>query len=379
MADLNTAEKFFASVPDEEIVLADDVIAALASRRRGKTAVFAGTHAAELFRAAGWPVWCGVEAEPAMATVERMAEFLKTESPDTVVAAGGGSVLDAAKAALLMHETGWPLERLFGMNQWSAAHPGAAIKRLIAIPTTSGTGSEATPYSNIVSPAAGVKKLIVEKAAVPACAILAPQLTASMPPALTRATGCDALAHLIEGFLNVGADGKHPDANDWAKCGIALVASSLPAAMRGDREARKAMAYAALLGGMTIRFKSTGLPHLCSFSWYGRIAHGDAVAVLLPACWRYYLGNPAVAARTMELAQIFPGDTPEAVITSYEKFLDTVGMPGGLSAWSGIDAALIERTARSGAENPMKLELAPRPVPLAESYEILKAILKLSL
>jgi alcohol dehydrogenase class IV len=130
---------------------------------------------------------------------------------------------------------------------------------------------------------------------------------------------------------------------------------------------------------MTIRFKSTGLPHLCSFSWFGRIAHGDAVAILLPECWRYYLGNPAVQSRTMELAEIFPGTTPQEVISSYEDFLDSIGMPGGLSAWNGIDAALIERTARSGEQNKMKLELAPRPVPLEESYDILEAIMKLSL
>ena len=79
------------------------------------------------------------------------------------------------------------------------------------------------------------------------------------------------------------------------------------------------------------------------------------------------------------MSGIFPGDTPEAVIASYEAFLDSVGMPGGLSAWDGIDAELIEKTARSGAQNKMKLELAPQPVPLDESFVILRAILKLSL
>jgi hypothetical protein len=81
----------------------------------------------------------------------------------------------------------------------------------------------------------------------------------------------------------------------------------------------------------------------------------------------------------MELADIFGGSAPEEVICGYEEFLDSVGMPGGLSAWNGIDAALIERTARSGAQNKMKLELAPQPVPLEESYDILEAIMKLSL
>lgn len=376
---LAAAERFFQDVPGEKVVFADDLSAALAPCKNEKTVVFSGTHYAETLRKAGFSVWSGVEAEPACQTVEVMASYLRQENPDRVIAVGGGSVLDAAKAALLMVETNWTLDELFGVNRFSSAEPGKKLRRLIAVPTTSGTGSEATPYSNIVVPEAGVKRLIVEKESVPERAIIIPQLTWSMPEKLTRATGCDAMAHLIEGFLNVGADNNCNRANDWAKCGIALAAQALPMAMKGDETARKAMAYASLLGGMTIRFKSTGLPHLCSFSWFGRIAHGDAVAVLLPECWRYYLANPAVQARTMELADIFCGTTPEEVICSYEDFLDQVGMPGGLSAWNGIDAALIERTARSGEQNKMKLELAPQPVPLEESFDILEAIMKLSL
>ncbi len=373
------ARQFFAGVPGEQIVFAENLQEALTSFKREKCVVFSGMHYAEAMREAGFTVFTGIEAEPETETVEKMAAFLLEKNPDEVIAIGGGSVLDAAKAAWLMVQTGWSLDELFGVNRWSSANPGKSLKRLTAIPTTSGTGSEATPYSNIVVKAAGVKRLIVENESIPETAIMIPELTFTMPVALTRATGCDALAHLIEGFLNVGADSNYPEANEWVKCGIALVVSALPAAMKGDKDARTAMAYASLLGGMTIRFKSTGLPHLCSFSWFGRIAHGDAVAVLLPECWKYYLANPAVRERTMELNGIFPGNTPEEVISSYESFLDQIGMPGGLSAWNGINADLIEKTAESGSQNKMKLELAPHPVPLDESYDILKAILKLSL
>ncbi len=373
------AEGFFSGVPGEKVVFAVDLKSALAEYDREKCVVFSGTHYAQELIDAGFTVWQGVEAEPETATVEKMAAFLREKEPAEVIAVGGGSVLDAAKAAWLMVQTGWQLDDLFGVNLWSQANPQKSLRKMIAVPTTSGTGSEATPYSNIVVKDAGVKRLIVEKESIPAVAIMIPDLTATMPEKLTRATGCDALAHLIEGFLNVGADNNHPDANKWAKCGIALAVSSLPGALAGGKKERMAMAYASLLGGMTIRFKSTGLPHLCSFSWFGRIAHGDAVAVLLPECWKYYLANPAVRQRTMELKDIFPGESAEEVISSYEAFLDKVGMPGGLSAWNGINADLIEKTARSGSQNRMKLELAPHPVPLDESYDILKAILKLSL
>ena len=376
---LHQAREFFSGVPEEKIVFAENLHEALLPFDREKSVVFSGMHYAGEVKKSGFTVWCGIEAEPETLTVEKMTAFLREKNPEKVIAIGGGSVLDAAKAAWLMAQTGCSLDELFGVNRWSSANPGKKLKRMIAIPTTSGTGSEATPYSNIVVREAGVKRLIVEKETIPETAIIIPELTATMPEALTRATGCDALAHLIEGFLNVGADGNFPEANEWAKCGIALVVSALPRAMKGDVDARIAMAYASLLGGMTIRFKSTGLPHLCSFSWFGRIVHGDAVAVLLPECWKYYLANPAVCKRTVELDHIFAGNTPEEIISSYEAFLDEIGMPGGLSAWHGINADLIEKTAKSGSQNKMKLELAPHPVPMDESYDILKAILKLSL
>ena len=374
------AEKYFSALPGERISFAADLPEAFRKFSPEKTAVFSGTHYAQTVRDAGFEVWNGIiESEPDTGCVEAMAEYLRNRKCDRVLAVGGGSVLDAAKAALLMAETGWTLDELFGVNKWSSANAGKSLRRMTAIPTTSGTGSEATPYSNIVVREAGVKRLIVETESIPEEAVMIPALTFSMPELLTRAVGCDALAHLIEGFINVGADGNHPPVNEWARCGIALAVAALPAAMKNIPEARKAMVYAALLGGMTIRYKSTGLPHLCSFSWFGKIAHGDAVAILLPECWRYYLANPAVRDRTMQLNTVFPGSSPEEVIASYEDFLDLIGMPGGLSAWPGINAALIEKTARSGAQNRMKLELAPHPVPLDESCDILTAILKLSL
>ena len=319
-----------------------------------------------------------VEPEPSTATVERMIEFLRVRNPAAVVAIGGGSVMDAAKAATLAWQSGMQLKELFGSDCASRRFPELAPMRVICMPTTAGTGSEATPYANIVDRDAGVKKLISEKLLVPERAILAPEFTESMPEHVTRATGCDALAHALEGFLNIGADHKMPRANIWAKEAMRLILAALPAVLKApaDRSARHDMAIAAALGGMVIRFKSTGLPHLCSFSWFGRIEHGIAAAMLLPASWSYYLGDPRVAARTMELAELFPGETPREVVHSYRKFLDAIGVPGALSAFAGLTPELLEKTALDAGENKMKLELAPRPVPLEKSAEILGAILR---
>ncbi|MPN52762.1 hypothetical protein SDC9_200425 [bioreactor metagenome] len=153
---------------------------------------------------------------------------------------------------------------------------------------------------------------------------------------------------------------------------------NLPAAIAdgSDMTARRNMAVAATFGGMVIRFKPTGLPHLASFSWFGKLEHGVAVAMLLPECWRYYLGNPAVAERTMRLSGLFPGETPDGVIRSYRRFLDRLGIPAALRDCPGITPELLAATAKSGAQNKMKLEGAPLPVPVEKSERILGEILQ---
>lgn len=378
---LQQAENFFRRAPGQQIVVCDDFLTELQQLPRESTVVFSGRSCAAALRDAGFDVWCGVEPEPCMETVEKMITFLRSKkSVSAVVAAGGGSVLDAAKAAYLCYQSNWQLAEHFGMHRWSSVNGSRQLRRIIAIPTTSGTGSEATVYSNIVDRKNQVKKLIVEREILPEKAVLVPELTFSMPADLTRATGCDALAHLLEGFLNTGADRRLADGsdpNEWALLGIKLVKKYLLTAIKKpqDSEARRGMMYASALGGMTIAHKSTGLPHLCSFSWFGRIAHGDAVAMLLPECWRYYLGNPVVEKRTLALHEVFPGSDAAGVIAAYREFITAAGLPEKLSAWEGIDELLLDNTARNGAQNRMKLELAPRPVPLEQSYAILKEIL----
>lgn len=388
-------EEFLTEAPGQRVVLcsgAEGAVSALAERLAGaRTAVlFTGRRSAErsgalaaVERAAKlaecrFEHFCDIEPEPGIPSVEKMCAFLAAHPSDAVVAAGGGSVLDAAKAAYLTSQTGEPLSAHFGVDKYSSLHPEVDLKRIIAVPTTSGTGSECTAYSNIVDRELAVKKLIAERLIVPDTAVIDPEFTFSMPRSVTLATGCDALAHLVEGLLNVRADKNHPHANDWALAGIRLVREFLPRALENpaDAEARRGMAVAAALGGMVIRYKSTGLPHLCSFSWFGRIEHGIAAALLLPASWRYYLAEPSVAERTMTLREVFGGTDPEQLVTNFRSFLTSVGVPESLAAYQEITPELLRRTAQSGRENPMKLELAPRRVPLERGGEILSAILE---
>ncbi len=386
-------ERVFPELPGTEIWVGDDpftrLTGLLAQEPPGSVVICTGRHSAE--RSGAWAVceqavaatgrtivhYSAIDAEPECATVRELTALLRREYPAAVVALGGGSVMDAAKAAFLTAQAGGDVTDYFGVNRFSSRRPPESVARVICIPTTSGTGSEATPYANIVDAERGVKKLISDPALVPAVALVAPNLAMTMPPDVTRATGCDALAHALEGFLNVGADSASASANDWARAAIRRLVANLPRALAAgdDLAARREVALAATLGGMVIRFKSTGLPHLCSFSWFGKLPHGIAVAMLLPAAWRYYLGKPEVAARTMELAEIFPGRVPEEVIASYRSFLTGIGVPKALRDCPGITLELLAATAAGAGENRMKLELAPRPVPLETASEVLVNLL----
>jgi alcohol dehydrogenase len=387
-------QKILNTYPDTDIIFGNsswEKFAALVeSRNVRKLAVFTGASSAD--KNGAWQLFTeslkhldvsiarfkDIESEPRTETVGKMTAFLKREKPDEVIAIGGGSPMDAAKAAYLEYQTGGSQHDFFGVNKFSSANPGKKLKKVICFPTTSGTGSEATPYSNIVDHKLKVKKLISEVEIIPEYSFVIPELAKFMPANVTRATGCDALAHSLEGFLNIGQDENHPKANDWALESISLIKDFLPCAITdgGNMEAREAISAAATLGGMVIRYKSTGLPHLCSFSWFGRIEHGIAVALILPSAWRYYIQSEAVAARTMLLKDIFPGDTPSQIISSYQEFLKTCGVPYGLSAFEDITPELFELTAQSAGQNKMKLELAPKPVPLDKSHDIILEILK---
>lgn len=317
-----------------------------------------------------------IPPEPDMETVFAMKAFLEEHSPDGVIALGGGSVLDAAKAAYIIYQSNMELADCFGVDKISNAFPGKEFKRIIAIPTTSGTGSEITQYSNIVNRTNQVKQLISDPVLVPQAACLSAKFNASMPQAVTLATGCDALAHLLEGWLNITMDEGKEFINNAAQVGVTLLRDNLSKVLSvpDDLSARKAVQIASSLGGLTIRNKSTGLPHLLSFSWFGRIEHGIAAARLLPAAWRYYIGRKEVEDRTLEIGKTLGGTTAEEVIVNYEKLLDMWNVPK-LNTFDGLTPELLEQTCRSAGANRMKLELAPRPVPLENSEEVLRNVL----
>jgi alcohol dehydrogenase class IV len=306
---------------------------------------------------------------------------IEKAKPEAVVALGGGSVLDAAKAAYLSWQSGLHVAELFGQGKASAKFPGRKFKTVICMPTTAGTGSEATPYANIVDRKLDVKMLIVEKAIIPELAFVDPSFTLSMGEKLTMTTALDALAHAVEGFLNVKAKDAHPDSQAWAVEAIELIVKNLPVALKrpDDYAARESLAAAATLGGMVIRQRPTSLPHLCSFSFFDKVPHGVVVAALLPHFWRFYLKEEAVRERTMLLKGIFPGpaqDAPEAVVDAAEAFIRSCGAPKSLGELPGCDDALIAKIAAAAKKNPSKLESAPRPLGVDDAETLIAEVLR---
>ena len=324
-------------------------------------------------------IFAGVPAEPDVEIVRAIVKKIDSVKPDLVLAVGGGSVMDAAKAAYLSWQADIDIVRLFGAGVVSKIFPERIFQHVICIPTTSGTGSEITPYSNIVDKAKNLKYIIVDRQIVPDLALIDSSLTFSMGRELTVATALDAMTHSIESLLNCRSENADPAAENWALMSVELIRNALPC--YEEVEARNMLAAAAALGGMCIACRPTALPHLCSYSMWGKVPHGLAVALLLPHFWRYYLegGIPEIAEQTMKLSPIFGGSTPEDVVRDCETFIAEVSTYKKLSEMEHFDSAMVEKIAADAILNPVKLQTAPRPVALDDARDLIYKILRKSI
>ncbi len=221
-----------------------------------------------------------VEPDPCLETVRRIASAMMDSQPDWIIGLGGGSCLDAAKAAWLLYER--PDADPAAINPFDTFGLRAKA-RLIAIPTTSGTGSEATWGVVLTSCAEQRKLALASRELLPDIAIVDPALVASLPPRVTADTGLDALTHAIEGYTSTWR-------NDFAD-GLCLKAAQLifqylPRAFLdgNDQEAREHMHNAAAIAGLGFGNSMTGLAHAMGHALGARLhtPHGRAVGLFLP-------------------------------------------------------------------------------------------------
>ena len=259
---------------------------------------------AELLESAGIAVrvFSEVQPDPSVQNVEQGLRAFHEHEADILVAVGGGSPIDAAKAIAVLTANPAPLSQYMGYHKIPKA--GAP---LIAIPTTSGTGSEVTKVTVITDTERDVKMMLLDQYLLPAVAIVDYELTMSMPPDLTAHVGVDTLTHGIEAYVSRKASAM---TDPFALSCIALVAQNLYTAWSepDNRAAREAMSLAACQGGAAFPNSSVCLVHGMSrpIGAIFHVPHGLSNAVLLPTVTRFSLtGAPqryATVARTMGLA-----------------------------------------------------------------------------
>jgi alcohol dehydrogenase class IV len=221
-------------------------------------------------------------SEPTIDLIGAGAEYARGEGCGMVIAIGGGSAIDTGKAlAALLANPGEPLDYLevIGRGQ-QLQHPSAP---LIAIPTTAGSGAEVTRNAVLASPAHRVKASLRSPFLLPRLAIVDPELTLNLPRAITAATGLDALTQLIEPYVSSRANAM---TDLYCVDGLRRAAAALPRVWEDgqDREARTAMCWTSLLGGMALANAGLGVVHAFAAAVGGtwKAPHGAICAAVLP-------------------------------------------------------------------------------------------------
>lgn len=292
-------------------------------------------------------VFSDVEPDPSLDTVVRGTEMMAKFKPDCIIALGGGSPMDAAKGMWLFYEH--PDEDFFGLKQkfldirkriYKYPSLGGNAK-FVAIPTTSGTGSEVTSFAVITDKEQNVKYPLADYELTPDVAIIDPQFVMTVPPAVTADTGMDVLTHAVEAYVSNMAN-DYTDA--LAVKAVQLIFEYLPRAYRNgatDEEAREKVHNASTIAGMAFANAFLGINHSLAHKLGAEfhIAHGRSNAILMPHVIRYNAEKPKkftafpkyeyfkADERYAELARILglPANTVEQGVESFIRAVVRLG------------------------------------------------------
>jgi alcohol dehydrogenase len=251
--------------------------------------------------------------------VDALTKEIRDRGRDLVIAIGGGSPMDCAKAASYLATTQEPSIRPFHTE---GRPVGSTRLPLIVVPTT-GTGSEVTPFAVLTDEEKEIKKTLSADVFYPTLALVDPLLTHSMPKALTAATGFDALTHAIEGYWSRN---HQPTCDLYAREAARLVFEHLGVVLRNpaDAASRRAMSYASTLAGMAFQLPKNAMVHACSYPLTRRhgIPHGVACAFVLEAAIR--LNAPFMQGR-MEAFSAYCGFADLDAMTARIRALKRLG------------------------------------------------------
>lgn len=301
------------------------------------------------------------------------AEAARGWRPDVVVAYGGGSALDLGKlVALLLSQPG-PLSDYYGENRVRGP-----VLPIVAVPTTAGTGSEATPVAVVSDPERELKVGVSDAALVPRVAIVDPDLTTGVPARVTAYSGIDAIVHCAESFTAVCREpewaerlpifvGRNRMSALFALDGLRAMGGALPRAVAdgADREAREQMAWGSLLGGLAFGSGGTHLSHALQYpiGAMTHTPHGLGTGLMLPyvlqACRAETSPQLAEMAVALDVASGSEADDAQAAIDRLAAICHAIGLPASL-ADLGVTRAQLPRIAQLAAGVTRLAALASR-------------------
>ena len=318
-------------------------------------------------------VFDGAEPNPTDTNVADGLAVYGKNGCDAIVSLGGGSAHDCAKGIGMVATNGGSIRDYEGINKTKKPMPP-----FVAINTTAGTASEMTRFCIITNTSTHVKMAIVDWRCTPNVAINDPVLMIGKPPALTAATGMDALTHAVEAYVSIAAT---PITDACAIKAIELIAEHLrPAVANGaNLEARDKMAYAEFLAGMAFNNASLGYVHAMAHQLGGfyNLPHGVCNAILLPAVCEFNLiaaakrlGDIAVALGE-SIDGLPPVDAAAKGIAAIRKLSKAIGIPSGLKEL-GVKEGDLPTMAENAKKDACQLT-NPRTATLQQVVEIFKA------
>ena len=301
-----------------------------------------------------------VTPDPSLTLVAQGARVLAGFCPEALVAFGGGSPMDCAKAMVE-----------FGKSLWPGPRP-----RFYAVPTTAGTGSEATAFAVLTDTQGGVKYPVVDDALLPDAAVLDASLLAGVPPAVTADTGMDVLTHALEAYVAAGAS---PFSDALAEKAAVLAYGNLKDAFAsgGESRAKEQMLLASCLAGMAFNSAGLGVSHALAHALGGRfhVPHGRLNALLLPHVIRFNAASPAAGIKYGHLAKLCGlAGNARALAAAVSRLRQALGLPERLCA-CGVEEGAFAQAIDAVAEAALQDRCAPSN-PRAAAVADLRAILK---
>ncbi|KAA1374748.1 hydroxyacid-oxoacid transhydrogenase [Aeromicrobium fastidiosum] len=365
----------------------------------GVFATGAPTEIAESLRAASVEavVFDRSRVEPTDASLEEAIAFARSEGPfDAIVAVGGGSSIDTAKAVNLLVTNEGELMDYVNAPVGRARPPENALLPLVAVPTTTGTGSESTTICVLDVVSQHVKTGISHARLRPTLAVVDPELTLTQPAGVTAASGLDILCHALESYTarpftsyehkqadqRVPYCGANPIADMWSEKALSLMAGSFRTAVRDgdDLDARTEVAMAATFAGLGFGNAGVHIPHANAYPIAGQVRdfrpegygadhamvpHGMAVSLTAPAAFRFtFEASPERHVRAAELLApdaVRPDDPAEFLPQVLAQIMRDVGIPSGIGA-VGFDEGDVDSLVEGTMKQQRLLATAPLEV-----------------